>query len=115
MRRSTGFPPIVRTLALERSGGRCEICNLWTSDIEIHHRRPRGMSGSRRPETNMVSNAFVLCGEHHRHCESYRTQAFDNGWLVRQSHLPVKVPVLRRGHWVLLDDVGGYHEVQVAS
>lgn len=114
MSRPTGFPPIVRSLVLDRSGGRCEKCGEFQSDAAMHHRRPRGAGSTRRPETNMASNALLLCGACHRHVESYRAQAFDNGWLVRQSHLPAEVPVLRRGQLVLLDDIGGFHLLEAA-
>lgn len=115
MSRQTGFPPIVRTLVYERCAGRCEICDEWASDLELHHRRARGMGSTRRPETNMASNCLALCRMcHHGRVESYRAQAFDNGWLVRQSHQPLDVPVLRRGQWVLLDDVGGFHLLEAA-
>lgn len=103
-----GFPPIVRTLVYERCGGRCERCGEFASDCQIHHRRPRGMSGTRRPETNYPSNAGMLCEQCHRAVESHRTQAFADGWLVRQSHNPAEIPVLRRGVLVLLDDSGGF-------
>jgi len=113
--RPQGFPPIVRTLVFERCAGRCEICNEWTSDIELHHRRARGMGSTRRPETNMASNALALCHMcHHGRVESYRSQAYENGWLVRQSRLPAEVPVLRRDRWVLLDDIGGFHLLEAA-
>lgn len=108
MRRRTGFEPLVRSLIYDRSGGRCERCNLWTSDTQIHHRRPRGMGGTLRADTNSASAGVLLCGQCHWMVESYRAQAFDDGWLVRQSHSPITVPVLRRGFWVLLDDAGGF-------
>lgn len=107
-RRQTGFPPVVRSLIYDRSGGACERCGERHSDSAIHHRRPRQAGGTRRPETNYPSNAGLLCGQCHREVESYRTQAFEDGWLVRQSHSPAEVPVLRRGVLCLLDDVGGF-------
>ncbi|ART69090.1 HNH endonuclease [Mycobacterium dioxanotrophicus] len=107
-RRQTGFPPLVRTLIYERSAGRCERCDEWASDCEIHHRRPRGAGSTRRPETNYASNGVLLCAECHRHVESYRAKAFDDGWLVRQSHDPKARRVFRREQWVFLDDEGGW-------
>lgn len=114
-RRSTGFPPVVRSLVLDRSGGKCEKCGEFHSDAALHHRRPRGSGSTRRPETNLPSNALLLCAACHRHVESYRTQAFDQGWLVRQSHQPADIPVLRRGQMVLLDDEGGFRAVGAAA
>lgn len=114
-RRSTGFPPLVRTLVYERCAGRCEICDEWTSDLQLHHRRARGAGSTRRPETNYPSNCLALCMMDHLRCESHRTQAYENGWLVRQSHPPAAVPVLRRGMWVLLDDEGSWTEAETAA
>lgn len=115
MSRPTGFPPLVRTLIYERSAGRCERCNEWASDCEIHHRRPRGAGGSKRLDTNVASNGVLLCASCHRHVESYRAQSFDDGWLVRQSQSPKDIPVYRRGEWVLLDDEGFMRFVEVEA
>jgi len=109
--RLTGFSPLVRSLIYERSAGRCEICDEWASDAQLHHRRARGMGSTRRPDTNLPSNALLLCAACHRRVESYRSQAYDNGWLVRQSGDPATTPVLRRGVWVVLDPDGGYGQV----
>lgn len=106
---------MTRTLVYERSGGRCELCDAMTSDMAIHHRRPRGLGGSSRPDTNAPSNGLLVCGEHHRQIESYRTMSYEMGWLVRQSYSPLTVPVFRRGLWVLLDDEGGFLPAEVAS
>lgn len=114
MSRSTGFPPLVRTLIYERAAGRCERCDEWASDCEIHHRRPRGMGGSRREDTNTTSCGVLLCASCHRHVESYRAKAFDDGWLVRQSQSPKDIPVYRRGEWVLLLDDGYMHFVEAS-
>ena len=57
-------------------------------------------------DTNVASNAGRICGQCHLIVESHRTQAFDDGWLVRQSKSPIETPVLYRGEWVLLDDDG---------
>jgi len=64
--RLTGFSPLVRSLIYERSAGRCEICDEWASDAQLHHRRARGMGSTRRPDTNLPSNALLLCAACHR-------------------------------------------------
>ncbi|AXH69837.1 HNH endonuclease [Mycobacterium phage Krakatau] len=110
-RRFTGFPPEVKELIWERAHGRCERCGEYASDATAHHRRPRGLGSSRREDTNLPSNAGWLCGACHRHVESYRAQAFAEGWLVRQSQSPITVPVLYRGNWVLLDDDGNTYRI----
>lgn len=114
MSRRTGFPPLVRSLIYDRSGGCCELCGEWASDAECHHRRPRQSGGTRREDTNTASAGLLLCAACHRRVESYRAAAYDNGWLVRQSHSPLEVPVLRRGQLVYLDDEGGFRESRAA-
>ena len=81
-RRLTGFPPLVRTLVYERCAGRCEVCNEWTSDLQLHHRRARGLGSTRRPETNYTSNCLALCGMDHLRTESYRTAGARRGNIV---------------------------------
>jgi hypothetical protein len=56
---------------------------------EIHHRRPRGMGGSRDPKTNSPANLILLCPDHHAWVESNRTEALEMGFLVPQGHDPV--------------------------
>lgn len=62
-----------------------------------HHRRPRGMGSSKRPDTNTAANALAVCEPDHRRIESNRTEALEMGWLVRQGHDPEHVPVMYRG------------------
>jgi 5-methylcytosine-specific restriction protein A len=55
----------------------------------------------------MPGNALGCCEPCHRQIESYRTDALDKGWLVRQGHAPGEAPVLYRGsRWALLRDDG---------
>lgn len=110
--RRTGFPPDVRAIILGRAGGRCERCGEPLSDVEVHHRRPRGAGGTRRPETNHACNGGALCGSCHRITESHRFQAYEEGWLVKQSQDPATIPVLRRGVFVIFDALGG---IEVAA
>jgi 5-methylcytosine-specific restriction protein A len=102
----TAFPDAVRRIVEERSGGLCEGC--WFHPAEqIHHRRPRGMGGSKAPDTNTASNGLALCFPCHAWTESKRESAEQFGWLVPQGKSPAEVPVLRHGcDWVLLDDHG---------
>lgn len=114
-RRQTGFSPLVRSLVYDRCSGRCEICDVWASDLQLHHRRARGAGSTRRPETNYPSNCLALCQMDHHRVESHRALAYDNGWLVRQSHDPATIPVLRRGVRVVLDDQGGFRPAEEAA
>jgi 5-methylcytosine-specific restriction protein A len=110
----TDFSPTVRSIVMERSSRWCERCGLEMGR-ELHHRRPRGMGGTKRPETNQPSAALWLCPGCHRDIESQRAEAFINGWLVRQPRNPLHVPVMYRGALVYLDDLGGLTDVVEAS
>ena len=92
----TGFSSATRRLILDRSGGVCERCGVRPVEA-LHHRRPRGMSGSRRADTNTPANCLASCNECHLYIESNRTEALEMGWLVRQGHDPEHVPVMYRG------------------
>lgn len=106
-RRNTGFSDEVKAVIRARANDRCERCNDRTSDMQFHHRRPRGMGGTRRADTNTAAAGVLLCGTCHRTVEAHRSQALDDGWLVRQSQNPLEVPVLyRTGRLSLLDSDG---------
>ena len=115
--------PQVRQTVYARSQGRCERCGASAYGGALHHRRPRGMGGSRRPETNRPANLVLLCGEFspgalsgcHETVESRRDMARACGWLVRQTQDPACVPVLTTAGWVFLDDEGGYQPVEVSA
>lgn len=104
----TGFPRTVRNMVLRRADGRCERCALWTDAVQLHHRRPRGMGGSKRADTNSPANALALCRRCHADVESMRADAYELGYLVSSLLAPEMVPVFRCGQWVNLDQAGGY-------
>jgi 5-methylcytosine-specific restriction protein A len=107
----TGFSAAVRTTIRQRADGHCERCGLQRG-TEIHHRRPRGMGGTNRPETNTPSAGGLLCGDCHRWAESHRAAAMNHGWLVRQHHQPADIPVKYRDSWVYLDDLGNLQPIE---
>lgn len=102
----TGFPKQVRDVVLRRADGRCERCGMFTDTLQLHHRRPRAAGGSRRPDTNVASNAAALCAGCHVVTESRRADAMFQGWIVRQQKSPADTPVFRLGQWVLFGDDG---------
>lgn len=108
---STGFPNHVRQLIRQRSNDMCERCGQKYG-TEVHHRRPRGMGGTKQADTNVASNALHLCGLCHKIVEQSRDQAINNGWLVKQNHNPIDIPVLYRGAWMYLDDDGNMQPVE---
>lgn len=104
-----------RQAVLERSCGRCERCGRalypgWS----CHHRRPRGMGGTKRIDAHSPANLAALCGSAttgcHGEVESDRTAALKAGWLVRLNADPAAVPVRVHGlpFPVLLTDDGCY-------
>jgi 5-methylcytosine-specific restriction protein A len=107
----TGFSAAVRTTIRQRADGWCERCGLQRGR-DHHHRRPRGAGGSKRDDTNVASNAGFLCGSCHEWCESHRTDAINEGWLVKQHQTPIDIPVLYRGAWCFLDDLGNLRRVE---
>lgn len=104
----TGFPPAVRELVAERSGGVCEIPALCRGDrgCHLHHRRPRGAGGSSLAWVNKAGNALNACLACHMHAEANRMEATANGWLVSLHARSACTPVLYRGERVLLGDGG---------
>lgn len=104
---STGFSPAVKEIVTGRSNGMCEICGDQPG-AEFHHRRARGMGGSRRTDTNTPANCLLLCGGDgcHRMIESNRTVARVMGWLVPQGWAPADAKVIYRGEVKWLHDDG---------
>lgn len=113
-----GFSPATVRVILERDDGRCARCGVsvqldargvaWS----VHHRRPRGMGGSRDPLVSSPVNGVVLCGSGvtgcHGHVESNRDQGRLHGWLVPKWRDPTEVPVEHWAHgWSWITE-GGY-------
>ncbi|MFD3426057.1 hypothetical protein [Nocardia fluminea] len=107
--RKTGPSAPAVAIVRRRSGTVCEVCGARRAN-QIHHRRPRGAGGTRRPETNSPSALLDLCNECHALIESRREWARDHGYLVRQHLDPATTPVWLWGRWVLLADDGQYLE-----
>lgn len=101
----TGFAASIRSVIVEREGGRCARCGN-TYPTHLHHRRPRGAGGSRRASTNTAANGLHLCWCCHQFIEEHRDQALRHGWLVAQTDDPATVPVLYRGQWMNIDADG---------
>lgn len=112
------FSDVVKARVMARSGGFCDVrvTGCWDEGTQLHHRRARGMGGSRDPRTGGAANALNVCLPCHQHLETAeRAEARDRGWIVRQGADPREVPVYRYRRWVRLDDAGGLAPVEVAS
>ena len=64
------------------------------------------MGSTNRVESNLAANLISVCADCHAWIESNRTQALSDGWLVGQSRMPAMEPLLYKGQWKLLNDVG---------
>lgn len=106
---NTGFCTAIRRLIIARADFWCERCGGQLG-VEAHHRRARGMGSTKRESTNLPANGLWLCRPCHDRIESHRTEAYEYGWLVRQTEEPRDVPVLYRGTLVILDDLGNIED-----
>lgn len=131
-RRSTGPDALTVEALWSRSYGRCEISGIELSGERsigwhVHHRRPRKAGGTRWPGINGIENLLLLSPAAHARVESERTEAYANGWLVRQNAIPALTPVLLADPialrlfgepmpwFVLLTDDGGYRPVETVE
>lgn len=103
----TGPTPKHRRLVQARAQMRCETCaaDLRWTPAHVHHRRPRKIGGTTRPDANQPANLLLVCARCHAAIESNRSVAYDAGWLVREPADPADVPVrLAVGVRYLTDD-----------
>ena len=102
---------------VERDVGRCAWCGQPVQgergrDFSLHHRRPAGMGGDKRPETHAAGNLILLHGSGCTRChgvvESLRALAFDRGFLIPKgaAQPPSKFAIQHAVHGLayLLDD-----------
>lgn len=114
--RRTGPSAATVTLVRERDGQACVLCGT-TNNLTTHHRRARGMGGSRWPGINLPTNLLTLCGSGTTGChgfvESYRNTARTQGYLVSQHADPAELPVFTHHGWVLLDNEGESYPMEL--
>lgn len=107
----TGFSAAVRTTIRQRADGWCERCGLQRG-TEMHHRRTRGMGGSKQEDTNTASNALHLCSPCHTYITEHPRDAYNHGWSVLSHQNPADIPVEYRGDWVYLDSLGNLQPIE---
>lgn len=77
----TGPSPTVRQQVRFRARYMCERCEL-RHGVQIHHRAPRKMGGTRDPQINSPANLLYLCSDCHAWIESHRESAIRDGQLI---------------------------------
>lgn len=103
------FTEKTRRLIRERAKDRCELCGTPAYETaQIHHRKPRGMGGTKNPESRSPANGLLVHFRCHHRIEMNRADALTNGWLVRQSDDSTAVPVRLHYGMVLLKDDGSF-------
>lgn len=112
--RNTGPTTETRKIVINRAGNRCERCGKpITGPYSIHHRKPRGMGGTKDPQANSPSNLVLLCGSAttpggcHTGVEKFREAAVATGWIVPRTADPARTPIKLFPHrWYLLNEDG---------
>ena len=107
MSRRTGPDRATAELVRWRDRDTCRRCP--SPGQQLHHRRPRGMGGTKDPAINRPSNLVLLCASCHSWIETHRAEALSDGWLVSQWATPSAVPLIVRGRPIWLDDHGKTH------
>lgn len=118
MTRPLGPTPATVDRVITRDEACCAWCGYEVDGERgfhwsVSHRRPRGMGGDRRPETNASGNLVLLHGSGVTRChgwiESHRTAALAAGQTVLRSAKPDAERIDHAVHgWVYLDDDGGW-------
>lgn len=119
----------LRRAAFERERGLCAATGLPLGEPDgdswnMHHRRPGGMGGTKRPGQDSLPNVICLLAEAHNMGSQWlvvdgvkgRSVHGDPRWSMPRGLLlspsvdePGSVPVLVHGvGWVFLTDDGGY-------
>lgn len=120
MAKRTGPSAVVVDMVWQRDNGSCARCGtglnfaLRGTQWSLHHRRPRGMGGTKEAWVNQPANLVPLCGTGvtgcHSWVESHRQDARDLGWLVPRNAV-YKAEDVALTYWdgvlYLLDDYGG--------
>jgi hypothetical protein len=113
--RRTGFSVETCGIIDARAHGRCERCGIVTTLAQRHHRKPRGMGGTRDPAINSPANGLRVCLKCHNFLERMeRGAAYVYGWLVYRMDNPATVPIkMWDGRWYVLNDDGSKREVPI--
>jgi hypothetical protein len=108
-RKGGAVSPHVGKLVVDRDG-QCVVRvthPMARAGEQIHHRRPRGMGGTRVSDSGTASNLIWVCRECHDWIERHRDSAVANGWVITHGmERPQTIPLLYLGNWMYLTDSG---------
>lgn len=101
------FSTKVRDKIKNRAHGSCEVCGFTIGySAQIHHRKPRGMGGSKSEQSGSISNGLFIHPKCHAQIESNRQKASSLGYLIYQIDDPENVPVKLWYGWHYLNNDG---------
>lgn len=112
MTRKSGPGQDTRLTVLTRAHLRCEVCDGdLSAGMSVHHRKPRGMGGTRDEGINGLANLLAVCGSGTTGCHGWievnRSESRARGLLVYRNDDPEQVPFQdSRGRWWLLTGDG---------
>lgn len=109
------IPKANRQVVQGRAFGRCERCLQATLCGDLHHRRPKGLGGSKAADRHDVANLVHLCRGCHRWAHDNPRDAAAVGFLVPRSsgRHPIEVPITDlAGQTQFLDNEGQYLKEQ---
>ena len=99
--KSTGPDAATRELVMSRDNGRCLRCAVRAGE-QIHHRKPRGMGGTKDPKINAPENLVWICLSCHEHIERNRATSYASGWLVARNANPAEQYLITPNHVMLM-------------
>ena len=111
------FTEKTRKQIKERAEGKCERCGGYIasdSHAHIHHRKPRGMGGTKQHGSRTTANGLFLHPSCHYYIENHRKESKEMGFILGQTEEPILVPVFTFNGWVLLDLEGGLSKIETA-
>lgn len=83
MSRDGSFSEETKAAILASTYGLCARCCQQAN--QAHHRRARGMGGTRNPLIGQASNGVPLCAGCHEWVERNRLAAIGCGWILRSA------------------------------
>jgi len=101
------FSTRIREHIKNRAHGACEVCGFRIGySAQIHHRKPRGMGGTKSEASGSISNGLYVHAKCHTVIESNREKAMSDGFLMYQNDEPENVPVKLWYGWHYLNGDG---------